>query len=59
MAEENTKKSRTMTANDSFYKSLTHTRPDPTTKAPALRRGSQSNGGSVSSNTSRTPAKKP
>lgn len=59
MAEESTKKSRTMTANDSLYKSLTHTRPDPTTKAPSMRRGSQSTGGSVPSDASKAPSKKP
>jgi hypothetical protein len=42
MAEKSAKKSVT---NDSVYKSLTHTRPEPSTKAPMLNGGSQSNQG--------------
>jgi hypothetical protein len=41
MTEENNKRSGWTT--DSLTESFTHTRPDPSTKAPALRRGSESN----------------
>jgi hypothetical protein len=55
MAEESTKKSVT---NDSLYKSLTHTRPKPTTQAPTLKRP-QSNNAPPSSDTSKGTTKKP
>jgi hypothetical protein len=55
MAEESAKKSVTK---DSLYKSLTHTRPKPTTQAPILKRP-HSNDAPDSTDTSKGTAKKP
>lgn len=60
MAEDSSNnKSDRGKAFDSLYRSITHTRPDPTTKAPILKRGSQSNDVSVLGNTSKETEKKP
>jgi hypothetical protein len=56
MAKENTKQGW---ANDSLTESFTHTRPDPSTKAPVLKRGNGSNGKPASADKSGEGAKKP
>ncbi len=56
MAEES---SKTRWANDSLTESFTHTRPDPATKAPTLKRGTQPNDRSARSEAPQEVPKKP
>jgi len=57
MTEENNR--RPGRTSDSLTESFTHTRPDPSTKAPVLRRGSAANDKSVPSQKSTEAPKKP
>ena len=56
MSDNAKKPSRTT---DSLRESFTHTRPDPTTQAPTLRRTPPANNGPAPTDTSKGTAKKP
>ena len=57
MTEENTRKPGK--TNDSLQESFTHTRPDPTTQAPTLRRAPPANNGRSPTDASKGSAHKP
>jgi hypothetical protein len=57
MTDEGSRRSGRTT--DSLTESFTHTRPDPSTKAPVLKRGSGSNDKPASSDRSADTPKKP
>jgi len=46
-------------ANDSLTESFTHTRPDPSTKAPVLKRGPESSDKPISADKTTGTARKP